>query len=281
MGRKASHHFVPASYLAGFTEDGTKESAFWSVPTNNTKSFVTSPIKSCKKRDYYTIEHNNSLLVEDWYATEIEPKINYALRHIEEKQTLLSNDKMQHLLILVATLYLRTPTNRARLEEPLRAEKEIIDSMSKEIKISNKESFEYCQTDLIKTELRLINTVMNCLCNKYYRLFIINEPDLNFITSDNPFVLSHPYETHKNFYYGLNTPGVTLFVPISRKAALIGMNEPFEEGTYVANKKLVGSLNHEILLRAEKFCYTATPDICRIDSNGNPLKYKIKSNVDN
>lgn len=65
MGRKAKHHYVPKCYLKGFTEGGEDSSLFWCAPINNDISFKTSPNDSCAKRDYYTVQNSNSLVVED------------------------------------------------------------------------------------------------------------------------------------------------------------------------------------------------------------------------
>lgn len=78
MSRKAKHHFIPRSYLKGFTEGGKDTSQFLGVrkiADNNHKAFLTTPNDACCKRDYYTVEHEDSLVVENWYAEEIEPNI--------------------------------------------------------------------------------------------------------------------------------------------------------------------------------------------------------------
>jgi hypothetical protein len=273
MGRQASHHYIPASYLAGFTEGETKESSFWSVPKDNKKPFKTSPIKSCKKRDYYTIEHENSLLVEHWYANKIEPKIKKALEYVATHKALPPKDEMQFLLLLAATLYLRTPSSRATREAPLKRTQEIVDGIDKDVKISNRDAFKFNQTDLITSELKLINTVMECLSSKYYCLLISDDPNTNFITSDCPFLLMHPDSNLQ--YYGLNTKNIELSIPISKNAVLVGRNEEMKEGAFEANKKFVAAFNSNLISYTDKSFYSNQSKIYLLDDNGAPIIWDI------
>ncbi len=277
MGRQAHHHFIPSSYLKGFTLEGEDTSPFWGVPINNDDPFSTKPKDACSKRDYYTIDHENSLLVEHWYANEVEPKINIALQHIKQYSELPARDDFSNLILLLATLYLRCPSHRELIEAPMKRTKEIVDSISEDVKITNRHEFEYSQTDLIKHELKLIDTVMECLHNKYYQLHILNNSDYDVITSDNPFILSHP-NGGKGFYFGLNTPNIEICVPITRKAILVARNEPFEEGIFNADERLIGLTNTKLVLSATRFFFTSKTEIALVDDDINVYKHAISSN---
>jgi hypothetical protein len=277
MGRQAHHHFIPSSYLKGFTQDGEDSSPFWGVPINNNEAFPTKPTDACSMRDYYTIEHDNSLIVEHWYANKIEPKINIALQHIKEHSKLPLLSDMPNLILLLATLYVRTPSHRETVEAPLKRTKKIVDSMCEDIKVSNRHEFEYTKTDLINSELKLIDTVIKCLNNKYYKLYIINDSEHDVITSDNPFILSHP-NGGKEFHFGLNTPNIEICVPITRQAILVASNEPFEEGVFSASDELVGLTNTKLILSAKRFFYSSKPEIVLVDDDINVYKHTICSN---
>lgn len=277
MGRKAKHHYIPKCYLKGFTDGGKNSSQFWAVPKNNDVPFPTSPNDSCAERDYYSVDHENSLIVEDFYAEQIEPKIINAIRHIESHSCLPPKDEMKHLILLLATLYLRVPSHRKTLEMPMRRTKEIVDSMSQEINISNKDEFEYSKTDLIKAELRLIGTVQELLSNKYYQLHIIEDDNFNVITSDNPFILTHP-KGRNGFYFGLDTSNIEICVPITSKAILIARNEKMKEGFFVASKELIGLTNRKLILSTSRFFYTKTEDILLVDNDISTYLHNISTN---
>ncbi|ODA29836.1 hypothetical protein A8L45_21615 [Veronia pacifica] len=214
-------------------------------------------------------------MVEDWYANEIEPKIKSALESVRQNKTLPAREDRDSLLLLVATLYIRTPSNRERIEAPLRIERDMVQSMSEDINILNKKDFEYSQTDLIKMELKILNMVMDNLSKKYYRLFYIKDENIDFITSDDPFHLTHPYAHKKGFYYGLGTPNTMLSIPVNRKTILVGINEEVVEGTYVANKELVGEVNTNTVLQSSNFFYTPKEDVLFINEYGKPYFHNI------
>ncbi|ONN48424.1 MULTISPECIES: DUF4238 domain-containing protein [Acinetobacter] len=87
MGRKSKHHYIPKCYLKEFTKGRKTTSLFWCIPNNNTKSFQTSPNDSCAQRDYYTIDHIDPLIIEDFYANQVEPKISLAINYINMRQS--------------------------------------------------------------------------------------------------------------------------------------------------------------------------------------------------
>ncbi|PKH88266.1 DUF4238 domain-containing protein [Colwellia sp. Bg11-28] len=280
MGRKAKHHYIPKCYLKGFTNEGENSSQFWAVPTNNNSPFTTSPNDSCAERDYYSVDHTNSLIIEDFYAEQIEPKIIKAIRHIESHACLPPKEEMRHLILLLATLYIRVPSHRKTLEIPLKRTKEIVASMSQEINVSNKDEFEYSKTDLVTSELRLIDTVQECLSNKYYQLHIIEDDELNVVTSDNPFILSHP-KGGSGFDFGLNTSNIEICVPITSKAILIATNEEMKEGSFVASKELIGLTNTKLILSTRRFFYSKTEEILLVDDDISVYKHNISTHKSN
>lgn len=277
MGRKEKHHFIPKCYLKGFTDGGENSSHFWAVPVNNEAPFLTNPNDACAQRDYYTVDHKNSLIVENFYAEQLEPKIIKAIDYIKINSSLPPPEEMTHLILLLATLYLRVPSHRDVLEIPMKRMKEVVESMSQDINISNKDEFNYSKTDLIKIELELIDRVQECLSDKYYQLHVIEDDSLNAITSDKPFILSHP-KGDKGFYFGLNTSNIEICVPITNKIILIARNEKIKEGTFAATKELVGLTNTKLTLTARRFFYSKTEEFVLVDDNISVYKHNISTN---
>lgn len=277
MGRKAKHHYIPKCYLKEFTQGGDDLSPFWCVPVNNETPFQTCPNNACAKRDYYTVRHSNSLIVEDWYAEEIEPKIKKAITYIKNYSSLPPKEEMRYLILLLATLYLRVPSFRNSLEAPMKRTKEIVDSVSQDVKIRNRHEFEYDQTDLIMSELELIDTVQECLSNKYFQLHVVDDPMSSVITSDRPFVLSHP-NGGNGFFFGLNTPNVEICVPITKNAIVIARNERITEGAFSASDQLIGLTNTKLILSTERFFYSSSNELLLVDDDISVYKHKISNN---
>ena len=276
MGRKAKHHYIPKCYLKGFTEGGDDSSSFWCVPINGDDPFQTSPNDSCAKRDYYTVQHSDSLIIENWYANDVEPKIGKAIKYIQNNSSLPPKEEMRNLLLLLATVYLRVPSFRESLERPMRRTKEIVESISHDVSISNRDQFDYNQTDLIMAELKLLDTVQECLSNKYFQLHLIEDTSTNVVTSDRPFLLSHP-KGGNGFHFELNTPNIEICVPITRNAIIIARNEKMNEGAYVASNQLVGLSNTKLTLSADRFFYTSNTDIPLVDDDITVYKHDINA----
>jgi hypothetical protein len=173
---------------------------------------------------------------------------------------------MSNLLLLLATLYVRTPAHRNSVEIPLKHTKRIVDSICEEIKVTNQHEFEYSKTDLVISELKLIETVMECLNNKYYQLYVAIDSKFDVVTSDNPFMLSHP-NAGRGFIFGLNTSNIEICVPLTRKTFLIARNEPFEEGTFRADDKSIGLANHKQITNANRFFFSSKPIIALVDDD--------------
>ncbi len=278
MARQAHHHFIPSSYLKGFTEGGEDTSQFWCVPINNDKPFLTKPKDACSKRDYYTVEGKDSLVVEKFYATEVEPRINKALRQIDESKKLPSGDDWRHLFLLATTLYLRVPSQRSSIEDLMKQAREVADGIASDIPISNMYDFDYTKSDLIEIEVRQIRKIFDLLKNKHYRLLNASNSAFDFVTSDRPFQLIHPSDNDRNFFYGLNTPGIQICIPINRNIMLIGVNEPFREDTLSADDKMVGIMNKILIEGADRFFYSSKSEIPIIDDENNVLKHTISPN---
>lgn len=66
---------------------------------------------------------------------------------------------MPHLILLLATLYVRIPAFRETLEAPRKQAKIIANSMSDDVAMSNMDEFEYTQTDIIMSEITLLNRI--------------------------------------------------------------------------------------------------------------------------
>lgn len=277
MGRKAKHHYIPKCYLKGFTNGGDNLSPFWAMSKDNGNYFSTTPNDACAQRDYYTVEHNNPLIVEDFYAEKIEPQISKALNYIAVHECLPPREDMKYIILLLATLYLRVPSYRKLLEVPMLSAKRIVESMSKDIKVSKIEDFDYSKADIIGIELKLIDTVQESLSSKYFQLYIVDDEDVNVMTSDKPFILNHP-EGRPGFYFGLNTPKIEICVPISSKAILIARNEKLKEGTFTASKEMVGLINTKLMLSAERFVYSKTLEFLLVDNDISVYKFNVATN---
>jgi hypothetical protein len=295
---KNKHHYIPACYLCGFTEGGERTSRLWCAPKNNSKAYGTNPNDACAQRHYYKLDtlHNDSQYVEDWYANIIEPGIAEALKFIEDHKSLPSNEKMEFLLVLVATLYLRNPKHRKNIATPIERTAEVIMSMiadSPELYRSSAkkalkngyiseipehhvmrsfvEDGQYTvnatRDALIESELKMLMPVLEMLAYRFWQLYIIpDELELEFVTSDHPFLLNYTGKNQKA-YYGLGTKNTVVTVPLNRRAVLLGFLNKVKEGTYEADRILVGEVNSNVVMNCNKVFYSSKEEVVFSDGN--------------
>jgi hypothetical protein len=190
-----------------------------------------------------------------------------------DNSSLPPSEDRGELILLLATLYLRVPLFRKSLEIPRRRIKKLVDEASEKVIVSNISDFDYSQTDIVFSEIRLIEAVQDCLKNKFYQLFIVKDGDANIITSDNPFLLRHPSLR----YFGLNTPGVQICVPITKDAFLVAINEKVEEGVFWADDQMIGLTNRELIRSADRYFYSCIEDVLLVDENLSIYSYNINS----
>jgi hypothetical protein len=104
-------------------------------------------------------------------------------------------------------------------------------------------------------------------------LFIIRDGDANIITSDNLFLLQH----HSLRYFGLNTPGVQVCVPITKNAFIVARNEKVKEGVFAADDQMVGLTNRELILSADRYFYSNVENILLVNECLSVYSYNINS----
>lgn len=102
-------HFVPVSYLRGFTHDDKNKMTYAYSPKAGV--FTTSIRDICTKKYIYRLEEaedGNLDYIEDTLANKIEPKYLQWLKTIEEKRA-LDNPAIADLSIFITLQHLRVP----------------------------------------------------------------------------------------------------------------------------------------------------------------------------
>lgn len=275
MSKKNRHHYIPASYLAGFTEEWHRKSRLWGVPKNNEKPFPTNPEKICVKKHYYKIKENveEPNVVENWYAKSVEgPIIGSFLTALKDREIQSNIFEHENVFILLATLYLRIPQFRERIASSIERDAEICISMFRHLKnITDKEAFDIKanKSYLIKEEINLIEKVATILARRPWKSFSIpDDLECEFITSDKPFVLSCPQTMNKG-NYGIGTLGTEVVVPINKRTIVISDFSFKENGFSQAKKNLVGAANLRIIMSCYKYFYSSRKKIILSDSPEN------------
>jgi hypothetical protein len=288
MADKKKHHYIPACYLAGFTKEGKRTSTFLCARKDNTHQYGTNPNDSCAKSRYYKVDtlHADPLYIENWYAEKVEPMIGKTLEFISKNHILPTGDEMESLLLLVATLYLRTPNFRSSVFAPQKHidkiimsalandsnlydsiatrahEKGDISSIPEHHKIrkfwaDGEFSINANQDSLIQSEIDMILPMLDKLAYRFWQLHVIpDDSEDEFITSDQPFVLSST-DPKARGNIGILTSNTQITVPINKKTVLLGFLSEVKEESPVVDKSMIGTVNYNIVKNCRDVFYSS------------------------
>jgi hypothetical protein len=253
LGSKANHHFIPQFYLRGFSDSEGRQARLFTFDNETRKSFTTRVRNVGSKRYFNRVEaegvHPDA--IEDAFA-EIEGEISGHLAEVIEARQFPSPEHLNSVLNLIANVSVRNPRLRAniagghqeiarRMMDLSLANEDRWRSITEQMKrdgVPLKDDLTYQdmkdfhqggeyeividQTYLIGMEIEMTETVLNCLARRHW-CFVSSPEGCDFITSDDPAVLSWTDEQDSGFFppgHGLTKTMV--FFPMNPRLALIG-----------------------------------------------------------
>lgn len=272
MIESKKHHYIPACYLKGFTNEGKRTSLFWAFPADKPGfKHGTNPNDACASNNYYKLgENTQPLLIENWYGNKVEPRIGEFLAQLNSMREINSND--EGLIWLLTSLLLRNPQHRNNIESPLRHAQEVAESMKKDY--SNRgvaldiSATNYNTDDIIEYELKQTE-----IASHYFPMFnytLVKTPDeINTITSDAPFILSHNHL----LTFGLSTPGTMMLAPLNKETYLVGSKEIKLRSIHYASRKEIADLNTMVMHSSNEKCFSNNDHFFILDKGDNIIKY--------
>lgn len=272
MSQSKKHHYVPACYLKGFTNEGKRTSSFRAFPKNKPGfKHGTNPNDACVSNNYYKLEENTRpFFIEEWYGNTVEPRIGEFLETIDMVKEI--NSKDEGLIWLLSSLFLRNPQHRNNIETPLIQEQKIIESMKKDLTLRGVKLdvsvANYNIDDIIEYELKQTEIAAG-----YFPMFnysLIKSPDgINAITSDAPLFLTH----NTREVFGLATKGTMTLAPLNKNTFLFGSKEMKLKPVHNATQKEIADLNAMIMNSSNERCFSNNEHFFILDENENVVKY--------
>lgn len=274
------HHYLPKSYLYGFTNDN---GMIWVCNKS------TGVIKELSPKVFGGENHFYSIKMEDGRVDvsveneliEVDGRFMDMLRKLQEYKQLTVEDRADLSLIL-ALFMTRVPHFKKFVEEGLN----ILMKKVMETSANHKESFYAKLNTLGVTEDQFEKTRQFALneeydikpSNNYFLGYMIKlaldiAPLFNmfewtigivpnnttFMTLDNPIALIPSLDMKSQYRKGIGllTPGLTIHFPLN-KSLMLGMKFteiPTKEINYgrIPNRKYVRYINHDLFLSAEKY----------------------------
>jgi hypothetical protein len=293
MSEPRKHHYVPASYLAGFTDTGRADGRLFVLDKGTGRQWESSPAKSGCERDFYMIEVAEDIgddpqAVENFFSKvegdsrdAIQATIRdgrvpegamrdrliefLALQATRVPGTLDGFDKFGEQLAKTVAWYL-TATPDA-WEAVMKQSKEDGEPPSaipyeqiRDFVRSGEYSITWEQNTRLGLLLQALPSIASVLAARKWTLVVATRDCPDFVCSDRPLTLCWNDPSDKRGVpIGLGVIGTTAQFPLTRRAALFGMFEqPFPVA--VANTQLVATTNMLTAWYSTRYVYSAGPD---------------------
>ncbi len=301
------HHYLPQAYLAGFTDNGTKEGTLYVLKTETGRCFKTLPRNVAAERDFNRIEVDgiDSDALEQALSG-FEDCAVAAVRRVALKNTFPRGDDFSYVVNLLGLLAIHNPQPRAsfdhlreqvfrRIGEILVSDRKIWDhqvrkareaghKIREDVSFENVKRFvdsgdyeiEFNTEENLKTEFHVFDKLLSYLARRWWSLLIAEDGAPDFICSDYPVSVVWKDPAMKGpIGFGLSQTEV-LF-PLKRRQAFFGVFEDPLEVVMRVDVKKVGELNARTAFNANRHIYCAAESFVMLDQ-GHLVKVHCGSN---
>lgn len=289
MADKVNHHYVPQFYLRGFADGEGRQARVFVFDSDTGRAFPTHVRNIASRRNFNKIEIDglDPNHVEDALSI-VEAEISAHLSETINAVTFLSDQHFSSIMLLMAMLSVRNPRFRGVMENFHRelAEKVLdithsseerwkgqIDHMQKAgVPLDGEVTYEQAkafydaknytisvdQTHLIELEFTAVDTVIELLAKRNW-CFIKPPPECEYITCDDPVVLSWKSGELTPYSPGHGLPGTIVLFAMSPNLLLVGT---FERLPYyfVHSPDQVTATNTSIARHSSKQIYARSGD---------------------
>jgi hypothetical protein len=284
-GPSRRHHFLPQTYLAGFTDDGTKQGKFYVLNTETGEAFRTTPKGVAVERDFNRVDiEGHSIDALEDALSRFEGELGPALHRVRTTAQYPSPDDLNIILNLMSLVATRNPALRESFKkfnadiakhimQLATSDKQIWESeIRKAHEAGHLESADASYEDAVKfieaddftvetpldmhhqVEFEAQDEVLKIIGKRYWSLLVVE--DDNLICCDRPVVL-WPKPGALRGPMGLGTEMTEIIFPISSRLALYGVYEDALKPVISLNTKRVAGFNRKIVRCATTYVYSA------------------------
>ena len=293
------HHYFSKFYVKGFVAPGKKQLVRINLNTGEIRDKSPRAVGGADHFNTVRIDGVAPDAVESSYA-EFETRAGAAIKRVCEKNLFEGDDRIL-VLNLVALFGVRSPHMRSHFTEARRqmVEKmldvafateerwkqemerlrrsgyEVNDDVTYEDVVRflrpENHTFSVNNEEHIRTEVRLVDTVLECLEKRSWRMIRTTEEIGWFVTTDNPVGLAWlDPETvpaiHRNSP-GHCLKGTWLYFPLRKDCALVGFFGGRDE-VIAADRRLVALMNCHLMTLSQGEVYSPTRDFYWLPEDG-------------
>lgn len=244
--RNVQQHFVTASYLAGFTPEGSRDSQLYVYERNREDLFRAIPDKVAKRRNYYSVPKRDGGVDDrtDKRLTALEAQAMPVLRKLLSGVYEISTFERALIAYLIAFQEFRTPWARANFQEmeigvrkQLLRTPGVLEHAVKEVESENdlcgsvsadeiRSAMKDGRIKLVAKRHAGIDTMVStseAIGNIYAQMLwtILRSKQKEFVTSDAPVVRRNPDFKGGLFGGGLFASKAQVWFPLSKSVCLV------------------------------------------------------------
>lgn len=308
MSNPKRHHYLPQFYLEGFCND---EGGLWVYNDKDNSIKNLTPINTALITNYYTLEDEdgNKIYELEKMLAEIEGATHPVINKLSNKEQINQEEK-EVLALFIALLQSRTPGSIEKLRamtEPLmewmvkrytenEAFLEHIISQAEEGKGEKCPCKKELKEELSKNPPKIVLTkqaewstlfnsaqaIMQIYLKMNWTFLYITEKS-SIITSDNPLLMYEPDIDIGPYGYGVATPTVQKYFPLTKNLALqIGDIGNKVDYKLLNDRKTVRYINESIYVRRKQFVIARDKELLeflfeRLGDYKRPIPVKFSS----
>jgi hypothetical protein len=297
MTEPRKHHFVSQFYLAGFTDDGTKDGVLYCFDLLKKRVWPSNTKEVAHERDFNRVDAPGvqpSLLENE--LAKLETDFSTAFRAIKKERSLSTPDHFNSLMNFIALLGVRNPALRSNID----ATQSQLLRVIMELYLQDREHWERFKSQALKDglesirhlsyeaakkyflehdwevkndpnsfhplEFGVLDEVVQLLAGRDWTLIVAPHP-LHFITTDRPVTLTWtlPNSTVP-FGPGFGSLHSAVYFALDRSMVLLGRFDS-TSGTIDANANLVGGFNSMLAVQARRFVYGPADKFQMLDAD--------------
>lgn len=297
MANPKKHHFVPESYLAGFTLSGSKNDRLWVIDQKNVKVRPSTPQNEAHQRYLYRVDvekGGDEFGIEKGFS-EFENEAIPILKEISEKKAIPIGEKYDYLISYIALQIVRTPKYRDVFVKNLSNMYSQMGKLTIQFLFQSKERFNQYVEELInrkphlnkddfnyekllketknidfeadinqnyhiKHALKMSDTLLPHLGNRSWCILLPQESNQYFITSDHPVELTWSDSNHNNRPIGYGLQHTDVIFPVNKSVTILGRFESQPPKVELSFKK-VAQINSIIANASTRYLYCCEEEI--------------------
>ncbi len=291
--RKTKHHFIPASYLSGFSTELTRRGRLTIFDKKEAKSYVNTCENVGYKKRYYKIDIDgmDEDAVENAFA-EVEGAAIRIIRNTVDKLIVPDGEDYKVLMFYLALMASRIPAirdnidsfmseiikttgkvyfNSARLDEMVNNLKDRGVDLGDGTDIEELKNFvidgdydvSIDQSYNIGIALHMAQIISELLHQRTWNLFYRTDNMSNyFVTSDCPLLLTWSDDRAGPYPPGFALNNTRVIFPLNRDVVLIGEFEIDKSVPIRVRNRTISLLNAYQVYYSKRFIYSYTPEFC-------------------